>query len=301
MSLISIYKGVSDTTSNEVVSLNAIFAAIKNGKYKDRIEHIRDLYSNNGSKQTIQNLKKPLPCVTFSGTFSERLDDKLIDYSHFIVIDIDDISNKRLVKLKKELTENPYIYAYFDGVTKGIKVLVYLSSPYKYHRDYAFYQVEEMFNNVYNVKVDPSGKNISRLCFLSYDPNIYINDDPTTFPVDLSRKKPEYDPKQFKTIVKPENICFDAYKIFDTCLSMMKKSKTGAYRIGNRNNYVFVLSCLLFEFGVNYDMVVSLIIQRYQSLSFKEVTTTVKSAEKKVGTSFGVRVLVSKKNNNGLF
>ena len=214
-----------------------------------------------------------------------------------MVIDIDKITKTRLKSLKKELRKNPLIYTFFDGPTKGIKVLIFIDSKKEWHSTHAFWHIERLFDEMYGIEIDPSGKNISRLCFVSYDPDIYINDEP----MELHIEEQEDPDAGFRSIsnyeYKGSAPVTDATKILETCIKMTNKSRCGTYHKGNRNNFVFVASCLMCEFGVNPELTLSLISSRYQSLRHKELRSAVESAFKRCYKNFGTRTMNQKANN----
>jgi hypothetical protein len=79
---------------------------------------------------------------------------------------------------------------------------------------------------------------------------------------------------------------------------MVKASKVGNYRKGNRNNYIFVLSCLLCEFGVYDNQALSLVFEKYNSLEFSEVRNTVNSAYRKNKQKFATKSINQRTNVN---
>ena len=56
----------------------------------------------------------------------------------------------------------------------GLKWIVPIYYNDLTHDEY-FEAVKNYLDDAYNLKIDASGKNFSRACFLPHDPNIYIN------------------------------------------------------------------------------------------------------------------------------
>jgi hypothetical protein len=278
------FKHIGDTDCTNVVKVSSVLYAIKNGRWKEQMEEIRA----QESKGMITRLKKKLPSVTFSGVFEDTREDKnIVYYSGLMVIDIDTIGPNKLTRLREDLKHNPFCLAYFQGPSKGIKVLFHVDTESNEHSTYAFLAVQEHFKELYNVIIDPSGKNIARLCFVSYDPDAFINESPRTFIVD--RKVYNKNNEAFRKVGKPAqaNSNLNINDIFKTARKMVNKSKAGTYHKGNRNNYIFVLSCLLSDFGVPMQNTLHEIANRYESLEPKEIKTTVESAYRKAKHSFG--------------
>jgi VirE N-terminal domain/Primase C terminal 1 (PriCT-1) len=293
----NIFKQTGDTDCSNVVSVVSVLKAIKSGKWKAEIEKLRSARDANNKKE-FDSLKYFLTAVIWSGVFEERLDDACVVYNGLMVIDIDKISQTRLKRLKKELIANPYVFAFFDGPSKGLKILMFVDSDRLWHNTHAFYQIETMFIDLYGIEVDPSGKNLSRLCYVSYDPDLYINYNPLILHIEEQKDVFEgfsrINPKAFKSSVNT----YDARHILDVCSKMVKKSKTGGYHKGNRNNFIFSMSCLACEFGINPEMTLLLIFDRYPSLGHKEIKTTVESAYKRNHRNFGTREINNNNNSS---
>jgi hypothetical protein len=244
---VNIFKNVIDKDCSNVVKISSILKGIKNGRWKNRIEFLR----SKTDKDEIKKLKFALPAVIWTGVFEERVDDACVLYNQLMVIDVDTITDKRLKTFRQELKNNPWVYAFFSGPTKGVKILVFVDADISWHNTHSFWNLEKEFKELYDIKIDPSGKNLSRLCFVSYDVDLYINPSPIYFqpkecldPLDDFRSiGKEYEPKNGIQVT-------NAKKIMDVCVKMVSKSKTGSYHKGNRNNFVFVLSCLMCEYGV---------------------------------------------------
>jgi hypothetical protein len=290
----NIFKGASDVDCSNVVPVMGILTAIRNGRWKDRVEEVRNM-SPGKARDAV---KQRLPAAIFSGVFEEREDDACVLYNQIMVVDIDDLPKSRLPALKSKMQEKPWVIAYFEGVTKGIKILVSVDSDSTMHRDHAFPQIEEYFMDNYKVKIDRKCKNLSRLCFVSYDPEAYIAESFT--PMQIDRREDEF--SKFVKVHKQANSeryeqVMDAKKIFDTSIKMVKKSKTGSYHKGNRNNFVFTLACLCGEFGVDPTDALMMIYERYSSLDFKEIKTTVESAYRRIQHKFGTKIINERTTN----
>lgn len=169
MGYVSVYENIKETKSGYKIKVSTALDRIKTGKSKELLTKIRKAKT----KKEKNALKANLPSVTFAGTFSERKDDCLIEASSFMVLDFDDVKN--VEAKKKELASNSYIYSCWESPSgNGVKALVKIADPTKFEQH--FKSLEEEFEGL-----DPSGKNISRVCYESYDPDIYINEDSKTF------------------------------------------------------------------------------------------------------------------------
>lgn len=164
---ISYYKNANDTKSNDTIALDLFLEGVKNGKWQDIVLPIRAIQD-----KALRNEKKKFaPTVTIAGTFSERKDDKLVKHSGFIAIDVDEVENINAVKAL--LRTDKYVYSSFVSISgRGLCLLFKIKGTK--HRE-AFAGISEYLYNEYNIIVDPTSVNISRPRFISYDPDLYIN------------------------------------------------------------------------------------------------------------------------------
>ena len=90
-----------------------------------------------------------------------------IDFDH--IPDLSDLKNNLL---QDEYFETEILFYSPSG--DGLKWIIPIDLAKASHQDY-FKAVAAYILQSYLVKVDQSGKDISRACFLPYDPDVYIN------------------------------------------------------------------------------------------------------------------------------
>ncbi|WP_055445917.1 BT4734/BF3469 family protein [Lacinutrix mariniflava] len=148
---------------------------IKEGKYQSIIKKCREFTKNN-DYASYKVLKIKLPIVTFCGTFKDgRKLENLDNYNNLMIIDIDHINLSELDKIKETLTKDKYIYAvWLSPSNEGLKALVRIDSSPIEHKQ-SFSSLKEYFQNTYNIELDNSGSDVTRLCFVSWDENLFIN------------------------------------------------------------------------------------------------------------------------------
>jgi hypothetical protein len=113
--------------------------------------------------------------VTFSGTFSTRKDSNLIEHSSLITIDLDDLDNPQAIKkllLEDEFLETALLF--FSPSGNGIKWIVEIDLTKYSHATY-FDAISNYLMTAYRLKVDPSGKDVSRACFIPHDKECFIH------------------------------------------------------------------------------------------------------------------------------
>lgn len=178
MKVLSIFKGFNIIEANK--SFEEIAELIKNGTYKNQVDFLRNLIYE-GNIIEYKTLKKKLPAFTPSGLFDGgRKTEFLKSYSGIIVLDIDN-SNEQTLELKKIANSIKYTYCSFVSPGgNGLKIFVRVSTGIKSHL-HAFNSLKSYYEKVLKVSIDPSGKDVTRLCFFSYDPDLYLNIDSEIF------------------------------------------------------------------------------------------------------------------------
>ncbi|MDJ1482475.1 VapE family protein [Cytophagaceae bacterium YF14B1] len=167
-------------------SLNTFLENIKNGTWKNAVQKVRE----SKNEQTQKKLKEKLNAVTISGLFTGgKSDSDLQKHSNFIAIDLDYVTD--VEKVKAFLEEDPYTYAVFTSCRgKGLCIVVKIEG--KKHK-LAFDGLTQYYFQLYSQIVDPSGRNVSRLRFVSYDPDLFLNEEPKVFKIypEKEKKRPD--------------------------------------------------------------------------------------------------------------
>jgi len=111
----------------------------------------------------------------FSGTFSTRSAQGLINHSGFLTIDFDHIKN--LYSLKSRLIKNKSfktVLAFTSPSGDGLKWIIEIDIEAYSHLTW-FHSISAYLRYNYKIEADQSGKDVSRCCFLPYDPEAWIN------------------------------------------------------------------------------------------------------------------------------
>ncbi len=163
---------VSNIVPSKSISILDAFKMIKGDMFLKNTKNLRNLTDKiEARKYKAANFDY----VTFSGTFSERNDKALRKHSGLMAIDFDHIPN--LSELKNNLLSDEYFETeilFYSPSGDGLKWIIPIDLSKASHPDY-FKAVAAYILQCYQVKVDQSGKDISRACFLPYDPDVYIN------------------------------------------------------------------------------------------------------------------------------
>ena len=161
------------------VSLFGLFSRIKHGDFKDLIEHLRSIES----KKDKSHFKTTnIPAFTYSvncnGNHSK---EHISEYFGIIGLDYDDVDDPVVLK-EKAIQIDTTMAAFISPSGKGVKVFVSTNSNINQHKK-AFDEVNRYYKEYLEHESDASVKDATRLCFISYDPDIYINEKSKTFDI----------------------------------------------------------------------------------------------------------------------
>ena len=112
---------------------------------------------------------------TFSGIFTLRCDAAVVEKSGLICIDFDNLEDVETLfnsLLQDQYFETMLLFRSPSG--HGLKWIVPVTDTTIPHRDY-FTAVSNYLFSTYGIRPDRSGKDLSRACFLPYDPAAYIH------------------------------------------------------------------------------------------------------------------------------
>ena len=150
--------------ASEYISINDFLNFVKYGKWKHLIEPIR----TEPDKDKRNKLKRNIPSVTISGVFKERTESNLLEHSGFICIDIDYYTDK------SQLINDAYTYALMKSASGGGLAVVVKIDKEK-HKE-SFKWLQNYYYQSFGIVVDSAPSNVASLRFVSYDPEIYINE-----------------------------------------------------------------------------------------------------------------------------
>ena len=264
---VTIFQSIKDTSAPFHRGVMGILIRIKEGTSKDLVKRIR----SEKNKTERNELKKQLPAICFSGTFNKRNDNALLEHSGLICLDFDGYEKQKvLLEDKDMLTKNKFVFSAFVSPSgNGLKVLVKIPADAENHQNY-FNSLEKYFNSVY---FDKTSKNISRVCYESYDPLIYINENSSIWD---KIEEPEYQ-EVTRNVDAPTITITDENKIVDILIKWWVKKYPMSE--GQRNHNAYILAMALNDFGINRSLA-SYVLNQYATESFDlaEIQRTIDSA-----------------------
>jgi len=177
--MITIFKNFNEVVEHNTIP--TILEEIKTGKYKHAIVYLRKSLSEK-KLEAYEKAKKSLPAFTPSGKFvGGRKLEFLAEYSNCIILDIDKLSKTDLQNASHLANQSEFTYASFISPSgNGLKILVKIETPKTEHKE-TFLKVQAHYENILKLEIDKSGKDITRLCFYSWDENLFLNENATVF------------------------------------------------------------------------------------------------------------------------
>ena len=264
---ISIFKNIKDTTQPFERHVMHILERIREGASKETIKEIR----TERDKTRRNELKQDLPAICFSGTFKKRADNALIKHSGLMCLDFDGYDRQKdLLEDKEKFKQNKFVYSVFLSPSgKGLKVLVKVPADENNHKNY-FNSLEKYFKSD---KFDKTCKNVSRVCYESYDPLIHINENSSVW----DKVEEDSYTELMKNRDKPSIPITDENKIIDILVKWWEKKYPMVE--GQRNHNVYILAAAFNDFGINRSLA-EFYLRQYAAEGFneEEIMATIVSA-----------------------
>lgn len=190
----SMVRFASDTTPRDY-SFRQLMAQIREGAWSQPVAQVRASYQEalaraqsagltgkeaiEKAKDAAKPLKLQLPAALVSGCFIERNDKGLKQRTPAICCDLDELANPE--GLRDLIIIDAHVLAAFISPTgTGLKV-VFKIDPAKSHAE-CYRAAEHYVREHFGQEIDTSCRNLSRLCFVSHDPDLFAADDAIPLP-----------------------------------------------------------------------------------------------------------------------
>lgn len=207
--------------------LDEVLADFKAGKYAGKIASVRSVLEKEG-EDAYKAAKKLLPAIAFCGEFARgHAKSNLVQYNNLLVFDIDHLGGEEMQKTHCGLSADEHILAFWVSPSgngyKGLIRIAYqnvsssmsLDSCYKK----AFSDATAYFQEHFGIELDTNCSDYSRICYVCWDPQLYINENAQSLVVNCdglndeikksSSKRTTKEPKTKKAkaaVFKPVNI-----------------------------------------------------------------------------------------------
>lgn len=253
-----------------ILSIEDIYERIKTGMagVKEMVEVIR----TTKDKDERNNQKKKLKAILFAGEFSQRNDASLTKHSGFMITDFDGFASEQTYQYwRDKLINNPHVYMLFRSPSgNGIKAVVRI--PKSDAQEHSLRH--EAFGLTLECDYfDTTNKNVSRVCFESYDPDIYLNVFAEEFNGIIESKGYTYQERAPLCVLKNESEIIER---------IMKFNFKYEFAEGSRNEYIFRVACCFNEYGLSRSVCEDYLWNNINGqFDHQEFLTSIKSAYKK--------------------
>ena len=264
---VTIFKNIKETATPFYREVEVVLQRIKEGSSKELVKGIR----LEKDKSQRNELKKLLPAICFSGIFTKRNDNSITEHSGLICLDFDGYPKKKdMLEEKERLSKDNFVYSVFISPSgNGLKALVKIPQDVDNHVNY-FNSLESHFNSEY---FDKTCKNLSRVCYESYDPLVYVNTNSSVWDEIV-----EIEYKEVSSIRDAPTIPItDENKIVDILVKWWIKKYPMSE--GQRNQNAFILAMAFNDYGVNKTLA-AYVLNNYATKDFNEteISRTIESA-----------------------
>lgn len=282
MATCTIFKNFTNPVVNKALLL--IGKDIISDKFKSEIDAVRKLLAE-GNKEEADKKKKQLLAFTPSATFKEKRQMPFLEmYSGFLHLDFDKLNTDELQAAFAIICEIPFTALCFISPSgNGLKVFVEINTGIEHH-DIAYSQVLKYYEAATGLNADHSCKDITRLCFVSYDPNAYQTIQNEKFivalPQFIQQQKIKTPAKNVSNVDVFTEVPQDLNTTFIFNQQINFTNKKLSYSNGQRNNYIYLLASNCNRAGLSQDDTYSFIHQSFD-LPKEEIQAAVKSSYEK--------------------
>jgi len=232
--MVTVFAHIKDVENPFYKEVNEVLLSFKDGSNKDKIELLRTIEDK--EKRNIEKAK--LKSICFSGEFSRRAAKNCVKHSGFACLDFDDVDDA--ICLRDSLQDNPYIYSAFISPSgNGVKALVKVPGEIENHKKYY-----EALCETFDSHLDTKTKDISRVCYESFDSDLFINEDSKVWVL-----KKEYTEVTQKNKYPKHFLIDSTDKKVDVIIKWFNKKFT--LNAGERNSNLFKLACGLNKAGMS--------------------------------------------------
>lgn len=276
--MVTIFAHVREVENPFYKEINDVLLSFKDGSNQSKIERIRTIED----KEVRNKEKSKLKSICFSGEFSKRNALNIVKHSGFACLDFDDVGTyEDAVCLRDSLQDNEYIYSAFVSPSgNGVKAIVKIPAEIQNHKKYY-----EALCETFDSKLDIKTKDVSRVCYESYDPDLFINENSKVWVL----KKEFTEVSRINKYPKHFTIN-DTNKKVDVIVKWFNKKFT--LNAGERNNNLFKLACGLNRAGLSSSDALDMFRNYYSAgLKDSELESIIKSAYKNT-SEFDTLILV---------
>ncbi|NVO12384.1 MAG: hypothetical protein HXX16_20690, partial [Bacteroidales bacterium] len=274
---VSVFKKFTRVVGN--LPINEVLDRIRNGYYSENVTYLRAILDQ-GNNDKYDEDKKKLDAFTPSAIFKGGRKEKyLSEYTGIMCVDFDfdTITPDKLQAFRNIIIALPFTYACFVSPSnRGLKVLVLTGSTLETHKT-VYVQLQDYYQSKTGTEADKNCKDVTRLCFMSWDPDLYLNSQSSIFTSSGESKNQLLAKENYNVIKMEDNDDTRPFytKVMACCIEATEKIIS--YKEGNRNNFIYQVACKCNRKGVPEILVQELLCAKYD-LGKEEICATIKSA-----------------------
>ena len=271
---ISVFKSLFSTKETPYsLTIPEVVERIRRGT-NDLIKKIEIIRTMSKGQPEYDQAKKELYAIMFNGTFTERNANGLVEHSGLCILDFDGYPTDEIMELERQrLINDPYVMIVFMSPGgKGWKAVIRIPKSTASEHKRRFIAYADYFKSDY---FDRKNQDVSRVCFESYDPNIYYNEFCQVFEGISEDKGFQYIERPPVCILNDETKIIELIEKFDFKNQFVE---------GSRNQFIFEIACCLCDYGISQDIAEHHLYSKYvvgSSFSHQEMLNTIKSAYRK--------------------
>ena len=170
-------KPITNKKPQRIVNLLQVYQAIRSHYYENVVRLLRSIV---GKEEQRKFKAQNLDYITPSGVFSYGNDESLISHSGILCMDLDDIEN--VEELKQKLIDDIHfdtLLLFVSPCGHGLKWFIAIDLDVCNHKIW-FTSVRNYLMATYGLtekQVDKSCSNVSKACYMSYDPDAFLNSE----------------------------------------------------------------------------------------------------------------------------
>lgn len=173
MSIVTLFPNAHTPTDPVHLDHEDVVAAIADGRWRSQIDALNALPRDSDEQR---EAKRNLPGIVWQGRFSRRDAKHCEHHSGLVALDIDGVPPDELPSIRATLERSEYTHILFTSPRRdGLKLIVRIPPDADAHAEHLAALGADMTSHL--PKYYDHYADLARLCFVSYDPSIYYNED----------------------------------------------------------------------------------------------------------------------------
>ncbi|HNQ90941.1 MAG TPA: BT4734/BF3469 family protein [Verrucomicrobiota bacterium] len=161
----------------ENIGLFEVLQSIRTGRWAEEVKRLREIRAANAERY--RHEKCTLPAFCISGSAKNRKEP--LDHSGILGIDIDKIGTTALGVVRDRLKQDRHVlFGFVSPSGEGLKLGLCIDGA---RHSEAFVAAKAYFKAQYGLEIDKACRDRLRLCFVSYDPDLWTRQDTEPLPI----------------------------------------------------------------------------------------------------------------------